>query len=323
MSITIRPFVPADLTPLVALWNHCLRADPISPERFWRLFLLDPNFDAAGAIVAADAAMGAPVGFLQALCRRYPLGAQGLQPEQGWLTAFFVAPERRRQGVGSWLLDAGLDHLRRQNRTQVSCNGYAPYYLFPGVADEYADARAFLEARDFAPGADAVAMGMDLVGVETPDAVRRREAALVAEGIAVRLFRRDDTLPLLAFVDGHFPFWAQSVSDGLRAGNETIFIATQESEQGEQAAIIACAQWQNPHNDPPAGSPGRFGPFGVHPDLRNRGVGAVLFYRLIEHVRADGARHLWFGWAGGRNLSFYERAGCKVTRRYQLYNRNL
>ena len=319
MSVVVRPFAPADLTPLVALWNRCLTADPISEERFWRLFVIDPNFDADGAIVAADAATGAPVGFLQAICRCYPLGAQGLQPEQGWLTAFFVAPEYRRQGIGSRLLDAGLDHLRRYNRTQVSCNGYAPYYLFPGVGEEYADARAFLQARGFAPGADAVAMGMDLVGVETPDPVRRREAALAAEGITIRLFRRADTLPLFAFVDEHFPFWAQSVSDGLRAGNETIFVAA----QSEQATIVACSQWQNPHNDPPAGSPGRFGPFGVHPDLRNRGVGAVLFYHLIEHVRAEGARHLWFGWAGGRNLTFYERAGCKVKRRYQLYNRNL
>jgi GNAT superfamily N-acetyltransferase len=313
--VTIRPFAAADLTPVVALWNRCLPKDPISEERFWRLFLLDANFDPEGALVAAQG--GEVVGFLQAMYRRYPLGSLGIQPEQGWVTAFLVAPERRRQGIGTRLLDEALAYLRMWGRTRVLCNGYAPYYLFPGVDEEYAEAHAFLQARGFTPGAEAVAMGMSLEGVRTPDSIRTRYDELGREGFEVHLFRREDTLPLIAFVEEHFPHWTPSLLDGLRAGNEEVSLATWDNE------VVAYTQWQNPHNDPPSGVPGRFGPFGVHPDLRGRGIGAIVFYHLIERVSGNGARYLWFGWAGGRNLSFYERAGCRVTRRFRLYGKTL
>lgn len=316
-SILIRPFVADDLSPVAALWNRCLTRDPIGEERFWRLFLLDPNFDPAGALVAAAMETGQIVGFLQAICRRVPLGSTGLQPEQGWITAFFVAPERRREGIGSRLLNAGIAYLLAQGRTHVTCNGYAPYYLFPGVDEQYTEAPAFLLAHGFAPGAEAVAMGMQLEGVRMPEPVRERETALRAEGFVVRPFERRDTQSLVAFLEEHFPYWTPSLLDGLRAGNEEVLVAARERE------IVAYTQWQNPHNDPPSGLAGRFGPFGVRPDLRSRGIGAVVFYRLIERVTGNGARYLWFGWAGGRNLSFYERAGCRVTRRFRLYSRTI
>jgi hypothetical protein len=52
-------------------------------------------------------------------------------------------------------------------------------------------------------------------------------------------------------------------------------------------------------------------------------VDAVIFYKLIERVPGQGSRYLWFGWAGGRNLHFYERAGCKVTRSFQLFKKSI
>lgn len=310
-SVAIRTFAAADWRPVVSLWNRCLSKDPITEERFWQLFLLDVNFDAAGAQVAEID--GEVVGFLHAIRRRLPLGSLGLQTETGWITAFFVAPEFRRQGTGSRLLEAGLAFLKVHNRTQVLCNGYSPYYVFPGVDADYTEARAFLEAKGFRKVSDPVAMGMRLEGVRMPEAVRAKQALLQTEGYSVRQFRREDTLSLLNFAEEFFPHWQPSLADGLQHGNLEITAALRNGE------VVGFAQWENPYNDPPAGSQGRFGPFGIRDDLRNRGIGAVLFYSLVEHVAGNGARYLWFGWAGGRNLSFYERAGCKVTRQFRLY----
>jgi GNAT superfamily N-acetyltransferase len=180
---------------------------------------------------------------------------------------------------------------------------------------EYAEAHAFLTARGFSMGADAVAMGMPLEGVRMPEPVKLKRDALAAEGTIVRPFERADTLPLLTFTEAHFPHWTPSVRDSLAHGGTDVLVAV----NGPETQILAYAQWQNPHNDPPHGAPGRFGPFGVRPDLRSQGIGAVVFYTMIERAAGSGSRYLWFGWAGGRNLSFYERAGCVVTRRFQLY----
>ncbi|HVK03337.1 MAG TPA: GNAT family N-acetyltransferase, partial [Armatimonadaceae bacterium] len=277
--MTIRPFGRGDIAPVVALWNRCLARDPMTEERFWRMFLLDANFDPAGALVAADGGETV-VGFLQAMARRVPYDGVGLQPEQGWITAFFVAPERRRTGVGSRLLEGGLAFLRERGRTRVTCNGYAPHYVFPGVDEEYAEAHEFLEARGFAPASAAVAMGMPLEGsaARMPERVRQKRAEMEREGYAVRMFTPEDTLPLLAFADAHFPHWRESLRESMLRGNAEIVLATHGAE------VVGYTQWQNPHNDPPHGAAGRFGPFGVHPDYRSKGVGAVIFYTLLERA---------------------------------------
>jgi mycothiol synthase len=312
-NVNIRPFSGNDLNAVVALWNRCLTKDPITVERFWHLFVLDNNFDPAGALVAE--VDGQPVGFLQAIVRKVPLGSLGLEPQKGFIPVFFVDPAFGRQGIGQALLDAGLDYLKAQGRAEVWINGYSPAYVFPGVDEEYTAALSFLAKNEFTKLSSPVAMGMRLEGVSTPARVREREQELAAEGFEVRLFRREDTLALLAFVEEHFPHWAPSVLDGLQHGNLEIFVAFLNGE------IVGFTQWENTYNDPPRGASGRFGPFGVRPDLRSKGIGAVIFYKLIERVSGQGSRYLWFGWAGGRNLSFYERAGCVVTRRFGLFRK--
>ncbi|HZU13509.1 MAG TPA: GNAT family N-acetyltransferase [Chloroflexota bacterium] len=311
----LRPFRPDDLAAIVALWNRCLTKDPISEDRFWHHIVLDANFDPEGALVAE--ADGEIAGFLQAIVRRVPMPGVGTEPETGFITVFFVAPHLRRQGLGTALLKKGLDYLRQQGRSTVSCNGYSPIYFFPGVDEDYTAAQAFLRAGGFAAHPGAVAMGMRLEGVRMPEAVRARAEELRAKGYEVRMFERADTLPLIAFSLEHFPEYGDTIRDGLQRGDEEIVVATKDGE------IVGYTQWENTYTDPPSGAEGRFGPFGVRADLRSKGIGSVIFYTLIERVVSRGSRYLWFGWAGGRNLSFYERASCRVTRRFTLYTRSL
>lgn len=309
----IRSFRPDDLGPVVGLWNCCLARDPMDEERFWHHFILDPNFDPDGALVAEDA--GTIVGFLQAMRRRVPMEPVGVEPERGFLTAFFVAAGARRRGIGAALLRAGLEYLRREGRREVLVNGYSPIYIFPGVDEEYAAAHCFLQSHGFQPLSQVVAMGMQLEGVRMPDAVRKRAGELRHEGYDIRPFRREDTLPLMAFSAEHFPEYGETIRDGLQHENCEIIVANRDGE------IVGYTQWENTYTDPPRGAEGRFGPFGVRADLRSKGIGSVIFYQLIERITGRGVRYLWFGWAGGRNLSFYERAGCVVTRTYRLYRR--
>ena len=46
--------------------------------------------------------------------------------------------------------------LREHGCKQVGCNGYAPYYIFPGVDHEYAEAHPFLRAHGFTVSTEAV-----------------------------------------------------------------------------------------------------------------------------------------------------------------------
>jgi len=310
-QILLSPFRSGDLEPIVALWNACLPKDAITVERFWRLFLLDPNFRSESAFVASI--HGIPVGFVQAMMLRTPIGVFPRDPLEGWITVFFVAPEYRRQGIGRILIQAGLQFLKEHGCRYAKCNGYAPYYAFPGVDIDSTEALGFMLSMGFRPLAEAVAMDLTLNGLQTPNNVVKNRESLSAEGVFVSQFEMADTLPLLKLAELHFPLWRQSLIAGLQKNHADMFVAIKGGD------VLGFAQWQNPQTDPPTGAPGRFGPFGIHPELRGKGLGAVLFYTLIEEVIARGAEKLWFGWAGGRNLSFYERAGCQITRRYQTF----
>ncbi|MCX6379054.1 MAG: GNAT family N-acetyltransferase [Armatimonadetes bacterium] len=305
----IRPYENSDFALLTALWNQWLDYDPITRARFLQLFLLDKNFQREGLLVAFHEELFA--GFLQVITRKEA------GDNVGYLTFFGVHPAKRRQGVASALLEAGMSYLREQGVEMLSCNGYAPYYMFPGVDERYTEANAFLLKQGFEVAGRPVAMGLNLEGVITPKAVREKELELDSERYTIRPFRIDDSLPLMKFTETHFPYWEDSIRDGLQHGNYDIILAIHDGE------IVASAQWQNTLTDPPRGAAGRFGPFGVREDLRNKGVGAVVFYKMIEYVKERGHRYLWFGWAGGRNLSFYERAGCRITRQFTLYKRKL
>lgn len=299
----IRPYTASDWKPLVALWNLCLPYDPITEDRFWQLILLDANFCAEGFWVAEQE--GRIVGALQAI----------QEGERGFLTCFFVHPEWRRRGIGRSLLEAGEAFLQSRGAQSVSCNGYAPYYLFPGVDSRYAEAQAFLLASGFRVQAEAVAMGMTLDQAQTPSEVVASRQRLFEEGYEIRLFRKEDTLALLEFGESEFPYWKSSIRHDLMLGNLAITVAMHGQE------CVGVAQWQNTHTDPPHGLAGRFGPFGIKAELRSKGIGAVLFWEVVERVRAEGSKYLWFGWAGGRNVAFYERMGCHVTRNYTLFRK--
>jgi len=55
---------------------------------------------------------------------------------------------------------------------------------------------------------------------------------------------------------------------------------------------------------------------------RNRGIGTVMLYRLLDQMRDRGYKFAWFG-ETGRARACYERAGFVVTRRYAVLSRTL
>src|SRR5690348_5524537 len=103
LDVRIREYQPGDEAAVVALWNRCLPADTISKDLFIARVLLDVNFDPGGFLVAEHD--GQTIGFLMAMTRRTPMQGLDNDPDDGWITVFFVDPSHRRRGVGRLLLD--------------------------------------------------------------------------------------------------------------------------------------------------------------------------------------------------------------------------
>lgn len=310
---TVRPHAPADEAALLGVWDAALHADPIDAARFRARVLLDPNFQPAGCLVAE--AGGAMRGFLLSLTRQVPFFAEGLQPEQAWITAFGVEPGWQGRGLGGALLDAALTRLRRLGRTTVTLGPYVPNFFAPGAdVAAYGPGVDFLLRRGFAVVERPLDMAVTLTGWRTPDPIAAIAARLAGAGIAIRPVAAAEIVPLLDFVRRHFSWgWHGAARDGLAAlfaggpRQGGILVAA----RGD--AILGYVQH--------AGE--SFGPLGVRPDARGQGIAKALTAAALREMRARGQHVAYLRWTFDEAARLYAQCGCREVRRYAMLAKEL
>ena len=309
----IRGYRASDEAALLRVWNSGLVADPIGVTTWRAKVLLDPNFDPAGCLVAE--VEGTVRGFLLSLVRRVPFFNDGLEPDQSWITAFAVDPAWQGQGLGGALLEAAEARMRGLGRTSMTLSPYVPNYFTPGPdAKAYARGVDFLTRRGFAVIERPLSMRAELTGFRLPDAVAARGEALAADGIEVRPVTPADIVPILDFIPRHFTWdWhreATGVLNDLYNGDPR-FVGMIVARQGE--AVLGYAQHRTE----------RFGPFGVRPDLRSRGIGRVLLGTTLLQMRASGFHAAWFLWTGDDAARLYAQLGFHEVRRFAVLRKTL
>ena len=309
----VRPYQPGDEGGVLAVWNAALVADPISATTWRFKVLLDPNFDQEGCLVAE--VDGEVRGFLLSLVRRVPFFGQGYDPEDAWITAFGVAPGWEGQGLGSALLDAALERLKGLGRTRVALSPYVPNYFTPGAdAKAYARGIDFLTKRGFEVIERPISMRAELTGFQMPDAIAERAAALREEGVEIRPATPADIVPVLDFIPRHFSWdWhreASGVFTDLFAGDPRfvgMIVALQDGE------VLGYAEHRGE----------RFGPFGVHTQLRSRGIGRVLLAMTLLEMLKKNFHAAWFLWTGDDAARLYSQVGFHEVRRFAVMRKQL
>lgn len=308
----LRAFRPGDGPSLLAAWSRSAPDDPIGPVRFRTLILLDPNFDPEGLRVAELG--GQVVGAAYAVRRRTPLTGTDLEPEDGWILFFFVDPPHRRAGLGRRLLTDALDWLRGHGRTRVGFAPYTPHYVLPGLdRAAYPEAARLLAGLGFRIRYEAAAMDRSLVGYRMPDAVRRRERALVARGFRFGTPSDDDLVDLVALAAEEFtPDWAGAIRRCLSGGAPLDRVVVARAPDGRLAGWAMHGAYD--------GMAERFGPFGVRQELRGAGLGKVLLHLTLERMRALGVHGAWFLWTGEASPAghLYRESGFTTTRTFAV-----
>ena len=312
-GVCVRPYRADDEAAVLDVWNAALVSDPISPAMFRRKVLLDPNFDPAGCLVAdVD---GAVRGFVLSLTRQVPFFNQGLQPEEAWITAFGVHPACQRRGLGTQLLGDALERLRRQGRTTITISPYVPNYFIPGVdVAAYAPAVVFLERQGFETASRPLSMRAELTGFRIPVSIAETAARLAEEGVEVRQARPRDIVPVLDFVRQLFSW------DWVREASE-VFAELFAGDPRQVNLLVAC------RGDDVLGyaqhRAERFGPFGVNPSLRSRGIGRVLLARTLVGMLERGYHAAWFLWTSDNAARLYAQCGFHEVRRFAVMRKTM
>ena len=309
----VRSYLPDDETAVVRTWNAALASDPISVTTWRSKVLLDPNFDPEGCLVAE--AEGEARGFLLSLIRRVPFFNDGLQPDASWITAFGVAPAWQGRGLGSALLSTALDRLRTLGRTTVSLASYVPNYFTPGAdVAAYGAGVEFLIRHGFEIQARPLSMRAELTGFRAPPAVVEAAEQLRAEGVVVRPVVSTDIVPVLKFVQQHLSWdWHREASGvllDLFAGDPRQVSMVVAVKDGE---VLGYAQHRAE----------RFGPFGVQPALRSRGIGRVLLAATLTEMLKKNYHAAWFLWTDENAARLYAQCGFHEVRRFAVLKQQL
>lgn len=312
-GFTVRPYRPDDEAAVVRTWNAALASDPITFTTWRTKVLLDPNFDPAGCLVAE--AEGEARGFVLSLVRRVPFFTDGLQPDDAWITAYGVDPAWQGQGLGSALLTQALDRLRRLGRKSVSLAPYVPNYFTPGAdLAAYSYGVEFLQHFGFSVQSRPLSMRAELTGFRTPPAIIETGERLRAEGIAVRPVVASDIVPVLSFIQQHFSWdWHREASGvllDLFAGDPRQVGMVVAEKDGE---VLGYAEHRAE----------RYGPFGVNPTLRSRGIGQVLLATTLTEMLKKNYHAAWFLWTSDDAARLYAQCGFHEVRRFAVLKKEL
>jgi len=311
--VTVRPYLCADEASLLDAWNASLPHDPIDASTFRRKVLLDPNFTRDRLLVAETDERIA--GLCLCLVRRVPIEGGGLEPERGWITAFGVRPECRRQGVGSALLDRALELFREAGRREVLISPYTPNYFVPGVdVEHYAEGLAFLQKRGFEVIARPLSMDTNIVLFDYA-LWREREGRLREHGVEVRSLMPREMPLLLAYLREHtFADWLRDARELLTDVTRGLADIGQFTVAVREGEIVGYCQFRGEH----------FGPFGVRPDSQGQGIGSVLLAKCLLTMKGKGLHNAWVLWTSDETAErVYSRFGFRETRRFSVLKRRL
>ncbi len=311
----IRPYQGRDEAELLDVWQRAMTHDRISEALFRTQVLLDANFHPDNLPVAI--VDGRVVGFVLCLTRQVPYFLQGLDEAEAWITAFGVHPAYRRQGIGSALFDTVISKLRAQQRKIVDISPYVPNYFVPGIdTHAYPDTIRFLQERmDFVTLYQAISMGADLTDFQIPPQIQARiDDAEARDGLIIRPIEPADIPDLMPFLIEHFGWdWFRFAQSYLLeyfgdSPHRICFLIARE--KGE---VVGFCQQRNE----------RFGPFGVRPDCRNRGIGRMLLFKCLEVMSAKQVFYAYFLWTDEEAARLYALANFKRRREFAVMRKSL
>lgn len=309
--VRLRTHRRGDAERLVGLVNKAMPADAVTAEGFAENVFLDSNFDPDGLIVAE--VDDHPVGFAYAVRQRSTMGIP-VPEEGGWITLFAVHPAHRRRGIGTAVLTAAVDFLRRNGSAWVVVSGYPPAYFLPGVDPEaYPAAVPCLERLGFDTTSHPVAMDAPLHSYATPGQVLELTATRESEGYTFADAGPDDMAELIRHASNDLaPDWGEALRASAIRHRRLDRTRIARDPGGTIVGFATYGAY--------SGIPDRFGPFGVLGDQRGTGLGRILLHQTMTRMRAEGAHVAWFLWTGENSPAghLYRSAGFVTTRRFQV-----
>ena len=303
--VELRELKRNDLREIRALANHCMSRDSITDASLERITFSDPNFSPELTAVALERneIVGCMVGVRRT---RSPEESVEAQKEVGWIKLFFVSEGHRRKGIASRMLSELEGKFKSSGVKEVRIADFAGWTLFSGVDLMYQEAVGFLLSRGFRKAEEAVDYEIDLLDFYVPKIV----ADIKLEGATVRKAEPGEKGRFTKWAAEVFsPFWGFEASEAFKFDPPKLWIG----EEAEKTLGFSVYSALEPH---------WFGPIGVDPNSRKRGLGSVLLFNSLVSMKEEGQRMAVIPWT--EHLFFYTQVpGVKRIRHYWIMEKQL
>jgi ribosomal protein S18 acetylase RimI-like enzyme len=226
----------------------------------------------------------------------------------------FVDQDYQHSGVGTFLVKYIEAKLKTMGVETVTIGAYSPNYFFPGIdKDNYSTAIKFFDAMGYNSGKESFSMSKDLHGYRISEETLLKLSKAQEAGFSFENFEYKYALELLEFLKNEFGGgWKRNalISMQNNTAQECILLVLNSKQQ-----IVGFCMRMIDDN------PMRFGPIGVKEEVRNYGIGGILFDIMQLEMVKRGIYHLYFVSTDTPGRRFYERHGVAVFRTFVDYQR--
>jgi GNAT superfamily N-acetyltransferase len=211
----------------------------------------------------------------------------------GFLSYFFVEEQYRNQGIGSSLIEAFVSYAKEKGLNRLiipGSTGDAPGYIQPGInLETERSALTLVKQMGFEELGRVFSMKRSLendikLPLNSEWDVREpnfNDRALIADAIA-------NSVP------GE---WSNIFDERLKTSPNEMLVVLHSN------IVVAYSSW----------SQDRFGPIGVRPEYRGKGLGKHLLAHSLGKMKEMGCRQAWFSWSDEENLHFYQSFDFEIT----------
>ena len=312
--IHFQTYTSIEAEKIVNLWNRCFDGDFPLDVRLWH-----QNVDNCKRTFA-DAS-------IVAVLDGHIIGALiGKNPNR--ISTVFVAPEHRRRGIATELLERAEVAFTGELETTLLV-GQDDCHFFPGVPEKAAAADAFFTKHGFmrreAFAADMIRTLDDWSRPDSPLQVARTMKQL---NIELRACTQQLIPSLLEHVEANFSDrWLRDTRDRLvlEPDPSEVIVAVQDDSNvvgfchtysNRSVVLGPSIAWRSLIGRKYGG----LGPIGVAKDFRKIGLGLELLNYSITKVAETGAERMVIDWT--ELVSFYAKAGFYIWKKYYAYSKS-
>lgn len=243
--------------------------------------------------------------------RGFAQAARGMRKDKPWgyIRLLAVRPEFRDKGIGGEILRNAEERLRQKGCVGLSIMDCPANYFMPGLYFRYTEGHCFLIKNGYKKTGDNINLICD-VWRNRFDCSKEIDE-LKQQGFFIKRAEKQDKEIITDFLNREFPFWITEVDNAFSNDPITTYICIYEGK---------CVGFSNYEGNNKG--TGWFGPMGVLPITRGKGIGAILCKLCLNGIADLGFGEAIIPWVGPTR--FYSKVcDSQIHRVFWTYEKNL